>query len=67
MSPWIWNVVSILFAVVTGWGLSGVWRGTTQRGYLLALDHVEEMTSRRMTGKPLPEALMTLRKEAERT
>ncbi len=63
MSHWIWTVISILSAVVTGWGLSGTWRGTTKRGYLLALDHVEEMTSRRLTGRPLPEAIKRLRDE----
>ena len=64
MSHWIWTAISLASAFATGWGFSGMWRGTTNRGYLLALDHVEQMTSRRLTGKPLADALKALREEA---
>ena len=38
-------------------------RGQHRGGYLLALDHVEQMTKGRLTGRPLPEVLKTLRGE----
>lgn len=41
MSPSVW--AAIAGAMVIGWLLSGTWRGTTRRGYMLALDHVEMM------------------------
>ncbi len=56
---------------LAGWaGLSVVivwWiyrsRGQHRGGYLLALDHVEQMTRGKLTGRPLPEVLKTLRGE----
>lgn len=54
-------------AAVFGWSLSGMWRGTTRRGYILALNHVEQMTRPARTSLSttytLDEALQTLREE----
>jgi len=62
MSPLIQSL-GIALALGIGWHLSGIWRGTTRRGYLLALDHVEEMTSRGPAGTSVPDALRVLREE----
>lgn len=64
MSPVpVW--LGILGAVVVGWFLSGTWRGTTRRGYLLALDHVEMMMRSKMNPRTLDETIRKLREETK--
>jgi len=67
MTEWqVWGCAMGIaaFGIGIGWHLSGIWRGTTKRGYLLALEHVRLETIRR-SGKPLTGILWELRTEME--
>ncbi|MDQ2780955.1 MAG: hypothetical protein M3Y26_00235 [Actinomycetota bacterium] len=55
-------------ATLLGAVLVAIWRSERRfrQGYLMALDHVEQMTHGRITGRPLSEVLATLRDETHR-
>lgn len=57
-------IIAGLVGVVLGWLLSGIWRGTTKRGYLLALDHVEELLRPGETAHTALSAIKQLREQA---
>jgi hypothetical protein len=59
---WAWAMTIAVFGIGIGWHLSGIWRGTTKRGYLLALDHVQIEAAQR-AGRPLIGVLRELRAE----
>ncbi len=64
MSPLpVW--LGVAAGVVIGWLLSGTWRGTTKRGYLLALDHVEMTMRSKMNPRTLDETIRKLREDTK--